>query len=226
MDISTIIKELRLKKGIKQAELARLLDLNISTVSSYERGIRKPSKKVMIKLSNLFEISLEYLLRSSEEETFQKTYKYEDELFEIDTLLKKMGIKAETALEFMSSQVPIVGFAGAGSSVLALESIQEYLPAAEADFAVKVRGDSMEPIIADGSMALIKKIQISEFRNSDIGLVIVNQDKALLKRTYFTKEGVWLLSENKYYDPVFFTPEEWDGECMFLGKVVEIRILL
>ncbi len=226
MDIGSIIKELRLKKGIKQTELAQILGLNISTVSSYERGIRKPSKKVMIKLSNLFEISLEYLLRSSEEEDFKKTYTHDDELFEIDSLLRKRGIRAKTALEFMENQVPVVGFTGAGSSVLAFEDTQEYLLTSEADFAVRIRGDSMEPLIADGSIALIKKVQISEFRNSDIGLVIVNQDKALLKRTYFTKEGVWLLSENKYYDPVFFTPEEWDRECIFLGKAVEIRIFL
>jgi SOS-response transcriptional repressor LexA len=84
----------------------------------------------------------------------------------------------------------------------------------------------MEPLIRNGSIALIKRIRIEQFRNLDIALVIVNNDQALLKRLYLTKEGIWLLSENSAYDPIFFKPKEWERECLFLGKAVEIRFNL
>ncbi len=227
MAIQNLLKELREKRGLNQNELAKILGLNMSTVSAYERGIRKPSKKILIKLSNLFEISLEYLLRASEELDFVKTKDKEDEeLFQILSYLRQKGIDAENAFEYLQDQIPLLGLTGAGANILAQEKAEEYIYGADADFAVRVHGDSMEPLIRNGSIALIKRIPIEQFRNLDIALVIVNNDQALLKRLYLTKKGIWLLSENSAYEPVFFKPDDWERECLFLGKAVEIRFIL
>lgn len=226
MSIQTLLKELREKRGLSQQELANLLKLNMSTISAYERGIRKPSKKVLIKLSNLFEISLEYLLRASEGVQSIPSSQKEEAIDQIRTYLRQKGIDAQIALEYLQDQIPLLGMTGAGTHIMAQENIEDYLYGVDADFAVTVHGDSMEPLIKNGSIALIKRIPLEQHNNKDIALVIVNSDQALLKRLYCTKQGIWLLSENNAYDPIFFKPEEWERDCMFLGKAVEIRLTL
>ena len=223
--IENLLKEMREKRGLNQNELANILGLNMSTISAYERGIRKPSKKVLIKLSNLFEISLEYLLRASEENGFIKTTD-DDEMMQINHYLKQKGFNAQNALEYLQEQIPILGLTGAGANILAQEQAEDYIYGADADFAVKVHGDSMEPLIPNGATALIKRLAIESLRSLEIALVIVNNDQALLKRLHHTKNGIWLLSENTTYSPIFFKPEEWERECLFLGRAVEIRFNL
>lgn len=67
-EISVIIKELRLKKGWSQDELAERLGMNRVNISNYERGIIKsiPSSTLK-KLADVFDVSSDYLLGQSED---------------------------------------------------------------------------------------------------------------------------------------------------------------
>lgn len=56
------IKELRTQHGMTQAELAKRLDLTTSAVGMYETGARNPSYEILIKLSNIFNVSLEKIV--------------------------------------------------------------------------------------------------------------------------------------------------------------------
>ena len=60
------IKQLRKKKGISQSELAELIGVKTNTVSTWERGTRKPDFDALQLLSNYFEVSFEYLLGNSD----------------------------------------------------------------------------------------------------------------------------------------------------------------
>ena len=62
------IKQLRKKKGISQSELAELIGVKNNTVSTWERGTRKPDFEALNILSNYFEVSFEYILGSSDKE--------------------------------------------------------------------------------------------------------------------------------------------------------------
>ena len=62
------IKQLRKKKGISQSELAELIGVKNNTVSTWERGTRKPDFEALNLLSNYFEVSFEYILGSSDKE--------------------------------------------------------------------------------------------------------------------------------------------------------------
>ena len=62
------IKQLRKKKGISQSELAELIGVKNNTVSTWERGTRKPDFEALKLLSNYFEVSFEYILGSSDKE--------------------------------------------------------------------------------------------------------------------------------------------------------------
>ncbi len=56
------LKKLRIEKGLSQEELSNTLSLNKSTICCYEKGTRVPSLEVLIKLSDYFEVSIDYLL--------------------------------------------------------------------------------------------------------------------------------------------------------------------
>jgi len=60
------IKYLREELNMTQQELANKLDGAKSTVAMYEKGDRKPSMEVLIKLSEIFDCSIDYLLCKSD----------------------------------------------------------------------------------------------------------------------------------------------------------------
>lgn len=56
------IKKLREESGLTQQELANKLDGAKSTVAMYENETRKPSLEILIKLSEIFNCSIDYIL--------------------------------------------------------------------------------------------------------------------------------------------------------------------
>ncbi len=56
------LRELRLKHGLTQLQVARRLGLSKAVVSSYEAASRRPSYEVLIKLARLYGVSTDYLL--------------------------------------------------------------------------------------------------------------------------------------------------------------------
>lgn len=56
------IKELRKSKEMTQEELADLLDVTKVSVCGYERGTRSPSIDKLVAISEIFNVSLDYLL--------------------------------------------------------------------------------------------------------------------------------------------------------------------
>lgn len=55
------LKELRKEFGYTQAELAKLLQLEAPAISKYELGLREPSLNVLNKLSEIFNVSVDYI---------------------------------------------------------------------------------------------------------------------------------------------------------------------
>ncbi len=56
------IKKLREENDITQEDLAQKLEMSKGIISLYEKEIRKPSLEVLIKLSEIFDCSIDYLL--------------------------------------------------------------------------------------------------------------------------------------------------------------------
>ena len=52
------IRELRLAKGIKQSELADMLDMERSNLTRIESGKQRPNDDNLIKLANIFEVEI------------------------------------------------------------------------------------------------------------------------------------------------------------------------
>ncbi|MBF0227566.1 MAG: helix-turn-helix transcriptional regulator [Desulfobacterales bacterium] len=66
MAIKDRIKELRLKKDWSQAELGEKMGIHQKQVSAYERGRNIPSTEVLMKLAEIFDVSLDYLASEAE----------------------------------------------------------------------------------------------------------------------------------------------------------------
>lgn len=56
------IKSLREDRRLNQVELSKMLNISNTTLSQYETGQRVPSDEVKIKISKIFDVSLDYLL--------------------------------------------------------------------------------------------------------------------------------------------------------------------
>lgn len=62
MDISNVLRQLRLLKGIKQKELASFLGCSLGTVSNYENGVHEPDLETICRLAEFFDVSTDFLL--------------------------------------------------------------------------------------------------------------------------------------------------------------------
>ena len=58
---------LREQNNLSQVELANILGITQQCVSTWERGERKPSVDIIIKISSLFCCTIDYLLTDKEE---------------------------------------------------------------------------------------------------------------------------------------------------------------
>lgn len=55
------LRELRLKRGLSQQELAKKVGISNQSISSYEKGVRKPKIEAWKKLADYFGVSVPYL---------------------------------------------------------------------------------------------------------------------------------------------------------------------
>lgn len=197
------IKKLREEFHMTQQELADRLSGAKSTIAMYENETRKPSMEVLIKLSEIFNCSIDYLLGKSD----IKTPDLKDKLF----------------------LIPIVGKVAAGKPIFANENIEGYLPidplmynltSPNGFFFLQIQGESMNKLIKNGSFALIKKQDYAE--NGDVIVAIVNgDDEATVKRyKQLNKQFVMLepVSEDSAFQPI--TIDLKNTKFSIIGKVI------
>lgn len=56
------LKRLRKENGVSQKEVADYIGVSVSAYSNYEQGIREPSLDMLLKLSDFFDTTCDYLL--------------------------------------------------------------------------------------------------------------------------------------------------------------------
>lgn len=66
--IGSKIKEARIEKGIKQNEMANLLNINVSTYSNYENDYREPEISLIYSICDILKISIDELLNLKQKE--------------------------------------------------------------------------------------------------------------------------------------------------------------
>lgn len=65
------LKSLRLQMGLTQKELAEKMETSKSMVSYYELSKRTPSPDVLIKLADIFNVSVDYIMGLERKQTIE-----------------------------------------------------------------------------------------------------------------------------------------------------------
>ena len=193
-------REQRLLAGFKsQGDLAKHLFVNQTAVSQWERGVTIPSPPILLKLSQLYGVSTDYLLGNDAPAE------------------KGKGVK-----------IPVLGDVAAGVPIEAVENIVDYeeidqaLAATGEFFGLRIKGSSMAPRILEGDVVIVRKQDDAE--TGDIAVVLVNGDSATVKKIKKMPEGIQLIPTNPAYDPMYYTAAEVETlPVRIIGRVVELR---
>lgn len=201
------LKSLRNARNLTQDELASILKISRSAVGMYERGLRAPDFELLEAMADFFNVDTDYILGRTDKTTV------------VPESLKTSpkGVR-----------IPVLGRVAAGVPIEAIEDILDWeeIPESMARngeyFALKIKGDSMEPRIKDGDVVIVRRQPDAD--SQDIVIALVNGADATCKRLVKYEHGLGLLSNNPLYDPLIFSHEEVDEmPVRILGKVVELR---
>lgn len=137
----------------------------------------------------------------------------------------KICIRDKRAGNYAESLIPVIGTVKAGYGALAFEEDygQEYARVKDPSnyFYLVVRGDSMEPRIQDGDLALVHKQDTLE--NGDLGVLIYGDEgEGTLKRYIQRGNCVVLQPFNPAYHEMVIKGEELN-HLHIAGRVVETK---
>lgn len=224
MDFKDNLKRIRADRGITQKSLGASIGVTPVTVGNWERGERQPSFKLLLQLAAILGVSADELLGnpSTSRHTFDmdtaalaKKYErldphgrelvrtvcsleYERILHSERTICSARPEQARRASRnrflprFISP--PAAGFgAPLEGEDFEMIRVDDNTPE-DADYAVCISGDSMEPYIRDGDMVFVK--ETDNLADGDVGIFSVNGEM-LCKQYHVDEERtLHLLSAN------------------------------
>lgn len=203
------LRLLRKEKNLTLRELASEFGIAESTLSLYENAKRQPDFDTLKNFAEYFGVSVDYLLGRS---VTRFTPPVEN-VYDLETPIK----------------LPVYGEIHAGQPVCTDQSAAEewiFEDPAYGDgnhFALKVSGDSMEPEIKDGSLAIIRYQDFAQ--KGQIVACCVDGDYATLKRYFPQPDGsVLLRADNPEAESYIVKPEQFKiGYARILGVLREIK---
>lgn len=186
----TAIRQIREAMGITQAEAARRLGLSRQAYSNYELGKRQADYETLLKIAEEFQVSVSALLGREE---------------------SNIGAVFQDGFRM----IPVFETVAAGLGAYADDHVTDYMPfriasdseAAET-IAIRVSGDSMYPKIEDGDIIQVHKQETVD--SGDIAVILIDGTEGVVKRVYFGRDFVELVSINPNYPPRRFQGEEME----------------
>lgn len=101
IDLAVRLKQLRLDKQLRQEQVARLVGVSKGAISAYETDIRQPSYEVLIRLANLYRVSVDYLLGRTDDRTLDISGLTAHEVSMITELVASMSAKNQKMGEYI-----------------------------------------------------------------------------------------------------------------------------
>ena len=222
MTIANHLKQLREAKGLSQREVAKQIGVANTSYFAWERGKTKPKQDNLLKLSEVFEVPYEVLVKDEGAELLsafhQLTEKRKEKVMRYtqDQLAAQNQAATEKIVKLFPYKVYEKLSAGTGFSYMDDGSYDTVYFDAELsyDFASWVYGDSMEPVYANGSVALIKD---TTFDYDGAIYAIDWEGQTYIKKVYKEAEGLRLVSINEKYQDKF---APYDEEPRIVGKII------
>ena len=198
------IRNRRDELGLTVKEVAERADIPASSFITFIENAQKQKPNIIYLKRLLQSLKMDYLSEFKELGFIDDIPSYESNL--------------EIPSEFQYIPIYKSISAGYGSVESEIEEIMALpkLPGLKGDiFAFRVKGDSMEPVIENKSIVLIKKIP--EVANKKIGAFILNGE-ALLKRYFCIDGNIFLRSDNSsIYPDIQVRPSD---ELVIVGQFV------
>lgn len=249
MELHSRIKTLRVNHSLTQQQLADQIKVSVISVRGWESGAKIPSISSIIALADAFGVStdillgvaagrssMEYAAATKEEAKLLSDYRELDYFgrravnavcsVELSRIEKAQGIgRNMIRYQKPGRYIPLYLTPSAAGFSAPLENEQfEMIPVddsvpRDADFAVRIQGNSMSPYINDGDIVYAKKT--SELSVGDVGIFCVN-GAMYCKQYYVDNEGnLTLVSANEAlrHSNVSVNADSCESvEC--LGKVI------
>ena len=90
VDFGNKLKKLRLQAGLTQKQLAERIGVTKSVISFYELRERTPSPDILIKLSNVFHVTTDYLLGIERERVLDVSDLTSEQIEVIETMINTL----------------------------------------------------------------------------------------------------------------------------------------
>ncbi len=216
MSFGEQMRRRREELGLTRQQLAARLGVSVSAVGNYETGISTPKEGVLLRLFDALEAEPNYLYRGSyraasgsrSDEESRLLAKYRglplsgrqtvstllDALTEMADDLRTAAPQGEERTIPLYTSPAAAGFAAPvfGEDYELICVTGDVPPGAE--LAVRIQGDSMLPVIADGAVVYVNH---DPLKNGDVGIFCVDGDM-LCKQYYRDGFGmVYLFSLNR-----------------------------
>lgn len=192
------IKELRIKNQMNQIELARKLFVSQSAISSWELGTRDIDTDNLKKISDIFNVSIDYILGN---QITEKKIQNSNISYKELAVYGKFSAGNGYNLKMEIRKENIVILPG------------ETMP--DNSFMIEISDDSMYPILMIGDLALVNP-NYGEIKNNKI-YVVTYKEKSYITRVSIKEEYIILKSDNpdkiKYEEIVILKRDFSDFEC-------------
>ncbi|HDC7433073.1 LexA family transcriptional regulator [Staphylococcus aureus] len=230
------LKQIMSERKISQSELSRRTGIGRNSISDYLNGKYEAKQDKVFELAKALNVNEAWLMgfdisknRKIENNDITSIYskltppRQSNVLKYATNQLEEQNNDSDNLVDFNSyiqekSEVDIYGCASAGigerlyNEPISKEFVRGYVPAH--DIALKVNGDSMEPLFKNGQIIFIEKSHT--IKDGQIGVFIINGD-AYVKKVYVEDNRLTLVSLNKKYKDLYF----YDNESVRLvGKVI------
>lgn len=206
-NFASVMKRLRIERGITQEQLASLLKVSRSTIGMYETGSREPDFETCEAIADIFNVDMDYLMGRSNVE-------------------RKHPITPPTTVppgfEPLPRMVkkPLIGDIACGQPITAEQNVADYVDVPETvhcDFCLRCHGDSMvDAGIQDNDVVYIR-VQ-PQVEDGEIAAVRIGGE-ATLKRVYYDGQSLTLMPANSSYRPKTYSGPELEN-IRIEGKAV------
>lgn len=105
MDFRFRVKQLREERGLSQKALSTIMGVGQSTVAGWESTNKMPAYRVILKLADYFNVSLDYLLGRSDDPSPPKMSKEEMEYWEERANKEAKPVSNEEFHEMLSPEM-------------------------------------------------------------------------------------------------------------------------
>jgi len=187
-EIAENIKTMRMSRNMTQRDLAKALGVSSSTIAMYETARREPDIETMEALADTFNVPLSSITGNNK-----------------PTL--PPGLIPISDLQ--RHRIPVLGSMAAGEPVYDPEFPDVVVDGPlDADFALRVHGDSMTPGYLDGDLVFLRSVPDVPHNGSVCAVSVDNE--AALKHVFRYADHILLTSDNQQYEPMQYSFAEHD----------------